>query len=99
HAGNLRSAIEIATHALSANAFERLLIATDTPTGSGVIPLGMLRAMAELSSLGPLSSRQAIAAATGNVGAVYGLDAGVLEVGRPADLLVVDAPVGSAAAD
>ena len=49
--------------------------------------------------MGPMSGRQAIAAATGSVGAVYGLEAGRIEVGRPADLLVVDAPQGSAAKD
>ena len=99
HAGNLRSAIDIVDRALAAGAFERVLIATDTPTGSGVISLGMLRQMAELASLSELSARQVIAASTGNVGAFYGLDAGRLEVGRPADLLVLDAPLGSAAAD
>lgn len=99
HAGNLPSAIDIADRALAAGAFERLLISTDTPTGSGVISLGMLRQMAELASLSTLSAGDTVAAATGNVGAVYGLDAGRLEVGRPADLLVMDAPVGSRATD
>ena len=99
HAGNLRSAIQIVEGALAAGAFERVLIATDTPTGSGVISLGMLRQMAELASLSEMSARQAVSAATGNVADVYGLEAGRLEVGRPADLLVVDSPVGSAATD
>jgi enamidase len=99
HAGNLASALDIADRALKAGAFERLLISTDTPTGSGVISLGMLRQMAEMASLGSLSARQVVSAATGNVGAVYGLEAGLLDVGRPADLLVMDAPVGSRASD
>lgn len=99
HAGNLRSAIEIVDGALAAGAFERVLIATDTPTGSGVIPLGMLRQMAELASLSEMDARQAVSAATGNVGAVYDLDAGRLDAGRPADLLVIDSPVGSTARD
>ena len=97
HAGNLRSAIDIANRALESGKFERLLLATDTPTGTGVIALGMLREMAEMASLSDLSARQTVAACTGNVAAVYGLDAGRLEVGRPADLLVIDAPVGSRA--
>jgi enamidase len=74
HAGNLPPAIEIVDGALAAGAFERVLIATDTPTGSGVISLGMLRQMAELASLSEMSARQAVSAATGKVGAVYGLD-------------------------
>lgn len=96
-AGNLRSAIQICQHALELGCAERLLIASDTPTGTGVIPLALLRTMAELVSLGPLSPELAVAAATGSVGRVYGLDAGVLEIGRPADLVVVDAPLGSVA--
>jgi enamidase len=99
HAGNLPSAIDISNRALARDAFERLLISTDTPTGSGVISLGMLRQMAELASLSELSARQTVSAATGNVTGVYGLDEGLLEVGRPANLLVMDAPVGSRAAD
>jgi enamidase len=96
-AGNLRSAIDLAERALAIGDFHRLLIATDTPTGTGVIPLGMLRSAAELASLGPFDGRQAIAASTGNVAGVYGLESGRLAVGAPADLVVTDAPVGSQA--
>lgn len=98
-AGNLRSAIDLCERALEIGDFHRLLIATDTPTGTGVIPLGMLRSMAELASLGPLTSRQTVAAATGNVAEVYGLRSGRLVQGAPADMVVLDAPVGSTADD
>lgn len=98
-AGNLRSAIHISELALAADCAQRLLIASDTPTGTGVIPLALLRTMAELVSLGPLDPAQAVAAATGNVADVYGLNSGRIEVGRPADLVVLDAPLGSQAAD
>ncbi|MFQ6330055.1 amidohydrolase family protein [Nocardia sp. CWNU-33] len=97
HAGNLRSAIHFAELALEHDQFHRIMIATDTPTGTGVIPLGMLRQMAEMVSLGPLTARQAVIAATGNVAEVYELNSGKLEVGRDADLVVLDAPVGSQA--
>jgi enamidase len=96
-AGNLRSAINIAKHVLEADCLERLLISTDTPTGTGMVPLGLLHLMAELASLGPLSGRQTIAAVTGSVAEIYGLDVGKIEPGKPADLLLIDAPVGSAA--
>jgi enamidase len=97
HAGNLASAIDLANQALHTGCLKRLLTSTDTPTGSGVISLGMFRQIAEFASLSELSARQAIATATGNVSDTYGLEAGRLEVGRPADLLIVDAPVGSRA--
>ncbi|HEY1819563.1 MAG TPA: amidohydrolase family protein [Trebonia sp.] len=98
-AGNLRSAIDIAERALAIGDLHRILIATDTPTGTGVIPLGMLRSMAELASLGPMTPEQTVTAATGNVAAVYGIDGGRLAVGQVADLVVLDAPIGSGAAD
>lgn len=99
HAGNLRSAIDIAQKSLEHGQFARLMLATDTPTGTGVIPLGMLRIMAEMCSLGPFSARQAVSAATGNVAANYGLASGRIEVGAPADLVALDAPLGSAGSD
>ncbi|ADB52362.1 amidohydrolase family protein [Conexibacter woesei] len=98
-AGNLRSALDICRLAREHDQLHRLLVSTDTPTGTGVVPLGMLHLMAELVSLDGLTAEQAVAAATGSVGRVYGLDAGLLEVGRPADLLVLDAPLGSAGDD
>jgi enamidase len=98
-AGNLRSALHICGLVAEHDRLDRLLISTDTPTGTGVVPLGMWHLMAELVSLGGLTAEQAVAAATGSVGRVYGLDAGLLEVGRPADLLVVDAPLGSMGED
>lgn len=94
HAGNLRSAIDIAERALAQGDLHRILIATDTPTGTGVIPLGMLRTIAELVSLGPLTTQQAISAATGNVTRLYEIDGGELAVGAVADMLVLDAPLG-----
>ena len=41
-AGNLRTAILCANMAFKQNSFDRFLIATDTPTGSGIMPLGMI---------------------------------------------------------
>jgi enamidase len=96
-AGNLRSAIRITESLASAGALERLLIATDTPTGTGVMPLGMIKSAVELSSLASLAPEQALAAASGNVGRVYRLDAGIVAPGRPADVMLLDAPLGSSA--
>jgi len=65
-AGNLRTALLCAATAERHRAFGRVLIATDTPTGSGVMPLGMLYTIAHLASLGGVAPERAIAA----VGAV-----------------------------
>jgi enamidase len=54
------------------NAFDRLIVATDTPTGSGIMPLGMLYTMSHLASLGGIAPELCIAAATGSNARVYG---------------------------
>ncbi len=49
-AGNLRTALLIAEKMTAAATLDRLLIATDTPTGSGIMPLGMLCTISHLVS-------------------------------------------------
>jgi enamidase len=93
-AGNLRTTLMCARLALRHNAFDRLIVATDTPTGSGVMPLGMLYTIAHLASLADIAPELAIAAATGSNARVYGLDSGLLAAGKAADLVLIDAPDG-----
>lgn len=94
-AGNLRSSLDICRLAREHDQLHRILIASDTPTGTGVVPLALWHLSAELVSLGGLDVAQAIASMTSQVADVFGLDVGLLEVGRRADLLLLDAPVGS----
>jgi enamidase len=93
-AGNLRTALLCTSLAERHGAFPRVLIATDTPTGSGVMPLGMLYTIAHLASLGGVAPERAIAAATGSNARVYRLDTGVLAAGKLADIALIDAPEG-----
>lgn len=93
-AGNLRTTLLCAKLCLEAEKFDRLLIATDTPTGSGIMPLGIVYTMTHLASLGGLDPAWCIAAATGNNAAVYGLDTGELKAGKAADIVLMDAPLG-----
>jgi enamidase len=51
--------------------------------------------VAELSSLSGVDPARVWAAATGNNARTWGLPAGVVAVGRAADLVVMDAPWGS----
>jgi enamidase len=96
-AGNLRSSLEILRIAIARDALDRIVFATDTPTGTGVMPLGMLKTVAELSSLGRIPAADAIACATGNNARVLRRGEGVLELGAPADLSLLHAPLGGAA--
>ena len=81
------------------DALSRVIIGTDMPSGTGVIPLGMLRTIAWVSALGDVPPAQAIAMATGTTAEIYNLPAGRIAPGLEADLVIMDAPVGSAAAD
>ncbi|MEM7541835.1 MAG: amidohydrolase family protein [Pseudomonadota bacterium] len=98
-AGNLRTALLIADMMTKADKLDRLLIATDTPTGSGIMPLGLLYTISHLVSLGGMDPAIAIAAAAGNNARVYGLNTGIVEPGRTADLLLLDACVGGSQPD
>jgi enamidase len=98
-AGNLRSALFILQLAQEAGALDRVCVASDTPTGTGVMPMGVLKSVCELASLGGLPPETVIALATGNNARAFRLATGTLAVGRPADLVVCDAPAASMAAD
>lgn len=98
-AGNLRTALLTAKLLDEAGQPERLLIATDTPTGSGIMPLGMFYTISHLASLGHMPPEQAIAAATGNNAQVYRLNSGLLQVGKDADVVLIDACAGGSQDD
>jgi enamidase len=98
-AGNLRTALLTARLLDAAGQPERLLIATDTPTGSGIMPLGMFYTISHLASLGGMPPEQAIAAATGNNAQVYRLNSGLLQTGRDADVVLIDACAGGSQDD
>ncbi|MCP3473330.1 amidohydrolase family protein [Bradyrhizobium sp. CCGUVB1N3] len=98
-AGNLRTTLLVADLLRKADRNERLLIATDTPTGSGIMPLGMLYTISHLCSLGGMAPELAIAAATGNNARVYRLNSGVIAPGRDADLVIIDACLGGSQPD
>ena len=98
-AGNLRSALFIVQLAREAGALARVCVASDTPTGTGVMPMGVLKSVCELASLGGLAPDTVIALATGNNARAFRLTTGTIAVGQPADLVVCDAPAASLAND
>ena len=93
-AGNLRTTLLCASLAQRHGALDRLIVATDTPTGSGVMPLGMLYKLSHIASLGGIAPELCIAAATGSNARVYRLDSGSLAAGKAADIVLLDAPDG-----
>ena len=96
HNGNERAALLTLRTAKERNQLHRIILGTDSPAGSGVQPLGILRVIAALSSLGEVPAEIAFCFATGNTARMRKLDSGMIEVGRAADFVFMDAPQHSA---
>lgn len=98
-AGNLRTTLLVGKLLAEAGRLDRLLVATDTPTGSGIMPLGMFYTLSHLASLGGMAPEIAIAAATGNNARIYRLNSGIIAPGKDADVVVIDACAGGSQND
>ncbi len=90
HNGNEKVAIAAAQAALQLKCPHRVILGTDGPAGSGVQPLGMLRLIALLSSLGNIPAELAFCFATGNTARIRKLNCGLIEAGRDADFVFMD---------
>ena len=90
HNGNERAALLTLNTARELGKLDQVILGTDGPAGSGVQPLGILRMVAMLSSLGNISAETAFCFANGNTGRRRELDTGLLEVGKAADFVLMD---------
>lgn len=90
HNGNERAALFTLRLAEEMGQFDRVILGTDAPAGSGVQPLGILRMIAMLSSLGEVPPERAFCLATGNTARLRDLDCGLIEIGRAADFVLLD---------
>ena len=99
HCGNPLVAVEAGKMCVEAGALDRMIIGNDAPSGTGVIPLGILRVINHLASLTPIKPEEAVCMATGNTARVHKLDRGFIAAGKEADLVIMDAPMGSVGED
>lgn len=90
HNGNERAALYTLRLAREMKELNRVILGTDAPAGSGVQPLGILRMVSLLSSLGEVPAELAFCFATGNTARMRALDCGIVEVGRAADFVIMD---------
>jgi enamidase len=90
HNGNERAALYALRIAREMGDFERVILGTDAPAGSGVQPLGIVRMVSMLSALGDVPAELAICMATGNTARMRKLDCGIIEAGRAADFVLMD---------
>jgi len=90
HNGNERAALLTLNTARELNKLDQLILGTDGPAGSGVQPLGILRMVAMLSSLGHVAAETAICFGTGNTARRRNLNAGLIEKDYCADFVLMD---------
>jgi enamidase len=99
HNGNERAGLFALRTAREMGELHRVILGTDAPAGSGVQPLGIVRMISMLSSLGELPAEQSISLATGNTARMRKLDCGIIEPGRTADFVFMAKAQHSAGKD
>ena len=97
--GNVKRAAQVTELINERGEAHRLILGNDAPSGTGVVTLGILRNISWLASLGGMDPAVAICTATGNTARLYELNRGIIAEGCEADLVFLDASMGSAGSD
>ncbi|MBI4286112.1 MAG: amidohydrolase family protein [Chloroflexi bacterium] len=95
YTGNPRAVGEALKLIRERGELRRVILGTDTPTGQGIMPWGILKLAVQIASLNGVPPAAALAFATGNAARAYSLNTGLIRPGKEADLIVIDAPPGS----
>jgi enamidase len=90
HNGNERAGLLTLRTARELKQLDRVILGTDSPAGSGVQPLGIVRMISMLSSLGDTPAEIAVCFATGNTARIRNLGCGLIETGRDATFVLID---------
>src|SRR5467141_4274910 len=90
HNGNEKAALLTLRTAKELKHLDRVILGTDSPAGSGVQPLGILRMVSMLSSLGELPAEIAVCFATGNTAKIRNLACGRIAPGCDATFVMID---------
>lgn len=93
--GNPKVFIESLRMASEKRVLHRVICGSDTPGGQVYSPTSMLQMVRNVASLSNIPASKAVAMCTGNTASVFGLNTGKIEVGKEADLVLLDAPIGS----
>src|ERR1700676_5001422 len=96
HNGNERAGLLALRTAMELKQLDRVILGTDSPAGSGVQPLGILRMISLLSSLGDIPAEVAVCLATGNTAKMRNLNCGLIAPGREATFVFLDTAQQSA---
>jgi enamidase len=90
HNGNERAGLLTLRTARELKQLHRVILGTDSPAGSGVQPLGIVRVVSMLSALGEIPAEVALCFATGNTAKVRNLTCGRIAVGCDATFMMMD---------
>jgi enamidase len=90
HNGNERAALLTLRTARELKQLDRVILGTDSPAGSGVQPLGIVRLVSMLSSLGEIPAEVAFCFATGNTAKIRKLTCGRVAAGCDATFVMMD---------
>ncbi|HVO64025.1 MAG TPA: amidohydrolase family protein [Terriglobales bacterium] len=90
HNGNEKAALLTLRTAKELKKLNQVILGTDSPAGSGVQPLGILRLISMLSSLGDVPAEIAACFATGNTARIRKLNCGIVQTGRAATFVMID---------
>jgi len=94
--GNPKIAAYVLNRAAEKGQLGRIIFGNDSPSGSGILPLGIMRNISFAASMTDIAPELCVAMATGNPAKVYTkCNRGVIAPGKEADLLIMDAPLGS----
>jgi|TARA_B110000495_G_C23033390_1_gene616210 enamidase len=96
HNGNEIAGLYAMRTTIELDQAERISLGTDSPAGSGVQPLGILRLIAMLSSMGNVAPETVFCFATGNTARIRKLNCGLIEIGRVGDFVIMDRAQNSA---
>jgi enamidase len=90
HNGNERAGLLALRTTKELKQMSRIILGTDSPAGSGAQPLGILRMISLLSSLGEVPAEVAICFATGNIAKMRNLSCGLIVPGHEASFVLMD---------
>ena len=98
--GSIDANSEVINYAKQKNALHRVILGNDCPSGFGIYPHGIWELVMFVSTFCGIGVGTAIAMATGNTATAFNLtNTGTIAVGHWADLVICDAPAGSALKD
>jgi enamidase len=99
YCGNPGLGLKTVEWAFENGQLHRVILGSDTPSGTGVTPRAMLRVMAIAASAQGVKPEQAVCMATGSVALAHGLDSGFIKEGMPADVIILGKIQGSVGAN